>query len=1141
MSMVERMPPDSTDTIYPIKRYSDQAAKKLSNFIVPKRHTGKERLKRSRANNNLYPVPRGKMILNTVRLQGRYRNTLSLRACMLILVVFAATTVVEAEGLDEPAEFDIPAQGLDSALLAFSEQGKIQVVVSTDAVSGRETEGVEGEHTPREALEHLLANAGLTYSAVGLETVAVSTAEDEPPGKAQAAPSAILMVQASTNDKIDPAEESIDSPTDEAADRRSHTLEFDASTGRFEITDEIIVRGSRRNLAIRRSEDDFQPFVVIDKDEIQRSGIADLDDFLRARLTSNVSPASSATSFSAANQSTVNLRGLGLDETLILVNGRRLPRVVRDGSFQQGDLNGIPLSIVERIEVLPATVAGIYGGGATGGAVNIILRSDYRGLELGFNYDNTFDTDSAVKEFTATGGFSLEDGKIDILFSTAYQDSNELLNGDRPFFQEARGQALANDPDQIINGRFPPTGATTNVFGISGPLVLDDGTPLNSDRTSVPYGYAGAASDGGAALLGNAGNYNLDFPNDYGRDGLRRSLLNDPTVYSLSLNVNREFTPWLNVYFDSLYRVNEGNFRTNDNAAGRIVLVPGDAPNNPFDNFVLVNVPLIGLDASTRTDSESLQLAIGFVADLPENWALSGDISWSQTDSETVSGRPLTTSNFNDAYTSGTVDVFSDFNSFTPDYSGFFREQPGRISSGSGELLNFSLRGSGPLFELPGGSVNGSFLIEQFNEEVDTGIVSAANAAGTGDRAQTATSPASQRVRSVFGEILFPFVSKKNTRPGLQTLEATISARYDSYENEVVPDFIQGFQAFDIGASIPSFNLSSIEFSGQGLTFGLRYAPIDDVTFRASFASGIKPPTLRELQPFLLEDTFFFLSDPQRGGTSSLIGPVDVVRRGNPELEPEDSETISVGAIVVPRSVEGLRVSIDYVRIEKEGEVTTVRDQFLLDNEALFTDRIVRGPLEPDAPSDFTAGPIELFNATSLNRSRTKVESIDFQLRYGFRSEHAGQFDLNIVGTHNLGFETQDTPDADVIDSVDLFAGPIEWLGNARIDWEKGSWRAGWVTQYVGSYSVLNSTELASETLGGAKLAIVGRDRIPSQFFHDAYVGYRSDLLGADLSFTVRNISNQYEIVPFAVTGVGFAPPLDPRLRSYVFSLKKSF
>ena len=1082
------------------------------------------------------------MILNTVRLQGRYRNTLSLRACMLILVVFAATTVVEAEGLDEPAEFDIPAQGLDSALLAFSEQGKIQVVVSTDAVSGRETEGVEGEHTPREALEHLLANAGLTYSAVGLETVAVSAAEDEPPGKAQAASSAILMAQASTNDKADLAEESTDSSTDDAADRRNHTLEFDASTARFEITDEIIVRGSRRNLAIRRSEDDFQPYVVIGKEEIQKSGVSDLDDFLRTRLPSNNSPASNATGFNGQNTSRVDLRGLGIDETLILINGRRAPRVFRGGSFEQGDLNGIPLSIVERIEVLPATAAGVYGGGATGGAINIVLRSDYRGLELGFNYDNTFDADSAIKEFVATGGLSLEGGKTDILFSASYQDSNELFVGDRPFAERQRSIGLANDPNQIINAGFPPAGATTNIFGIFGPLVLDDGTPLNSDRTFVPYGYAGAASDGGVALLSNAGNYNLDLPNDMGREGLRRSLLNDPTVYSLSLNVTREFNPWLDVYFDSLYRVNEGSFRVNDNGANRLLLIPGDAPNNPFDNFVFVSIPLIGLEGATKSESETLQLALGFVSKLPGDWALSGDLSWSESNTDSVSTTPLTTSNLSDAYTTGVVDVFSDFNAFEPNYSVFLRQQPATTSSHGNELLNFSLRASGPLFRLPGGLATGSFLVEQVIEEVGTGIRTTSNPSGAGSPSQSALAPASQRIRSVYGEVLFPLLGEKNSIKGVRLLEATIAARYDWYKSDVISDFISGFQAFEPGEPVPSFDLATIDDSGEGLTFGLRYAPFEDITFRTSFATGLKPPNLRELQPFFAMDTFTFVADPQRGNVGTVIGPLDTVRGGNPDLNAEESETLSAGLIFTPRFLDGFRCSIDYVRIEKDGEISPgITDQFLLDNEAQFPNRIVRGPLEADAPADYTAGPILLLNTSALNREFTKVESIDFQLGYQFETK-GGDFDFNLIGTRNLTFERQVNSEADKIDSVDLFGGPIEWLGNARLDWGKSNWRAGWVAQYVSSFSVLSPTASQNPTAAEPILNLQGRDRIPSQWFHDAYIGYESEALGADVSFTVRNIFDQYEPYPSAIPGAGgLAPTADPRLRSYVLSARMRF
>ena len=1140
--MVERMPPDSTDTIYPIKRYSDQAAKKLSNFVVPKRHTGKERLKRSRANNNLYPVPRGKMILNTVRLQGRYRNTLSLRACMLILVVFAATTVVEAEGLDEPAEFDIPAQGLDSALLAFSEQGKIQVVVSTDAVSGRETDGVEGEHTPREALEHLLANAGLTYSTVGLETVAVSAAEDESPGKAQAASSAILMAQASTNDKTDPAEESTDSPTDEAADRRSHTVEFDASTGRFEILDEIVVRGSKRNLGIRRSEDDFQPYVVINKEEISRSGVDDLDDFLRTRLPSNFSPGSNATSSSASNASLVNLRGLGVDETLILINGRRAPRVIVDGNFTQGDLNGIPLEFIERIEVLPATASGIYGGGATGGVINIVLRSDYKGLTISASYDNTFDTDSAIREITATGGWSLEDGKTNVLFSASYSDSNELLAGDRPFLAESRAAAIRNAPDRVLDGPAPPQGSTTNIRGLLGPLVFDDGRELGSDRTFVPIGYAGFASDNGELLLQNAGQFNLDFPQDASFGGARTSLLNNPEVYSLSLNVTREMTSWLGLYVDSLYRVNEGRFQVSDSSASRFVVLPGDAPSNPFDNFLIATIPLVGLEGQRVSESKTLQIATGFIATLPNNWGISGDVSWTDSESDFASTNPLTNSFLPLAYIDGSVDVFSDLNAFLPDYSDFFLSQPASTASGEGNSLDISLRASGPLFELSGGAVSGSFLVQRLSEEQGVLLSRTVDESGNGDFILGAGSPAESTVNSIYGEFLVPIIGPANARPGFELLEVTLAGRYDDYEAIVASDFLSSRQVIDLTVGVQPFDLRTIDYSGEGFTFGVRYSPIDAITLRTSFATGFKPPTVRELQPWLQEDIFGFIADPERGGTFLLAGPFDRVVGGNIDLEPEESETLSVGVILTPPTLPNLRFSVDYIAIDKNSEISgTVDEEFVLENIEDFPERVQRDPLEPDAPPNFTAGPITFLDVSSINLAATSVRAIDFQADYLLETDRFGEFDFSVIGTRNLEFSIQNTPESDVVEFVDKSGSPIKWQGNIAVDWQKDQWKAGWNAQYVGSYSVLSSFESMDDDRTADRIELVGQSRVPSQVFHDAYVGYRFDDWNAEVAVTVRNIFEQYEVQPEETSSVGLWSPFDPRLRTYKIRVRKSF
>src|SRR5262249_10456959 len=131
---------------------------------------------------------------------------------------------------------------------------------------------------------------------------------------------------------------------------------------------EILVEGSRSlNTDIRRSEDSPQPYVVFEREEIQRSQSINLGDFLSARLPMNTSAAQYSGFVNGASvTSSVNLRGLGTNQTLILVDGRRMPGWSSQSTPSQADLNGIPLSAIERIEVLPSTAGGIYGGSATG-------------------------------------------------------------------------------------------------------------------------------------------------------------------------------------------------------------------------------------------------------------------------------------------------------------------------------------------------------------------------------------------------------------------------------------------------------------------------------------------------------------------------------------------------------------------------------------------------------------------------------------------------------------------------------------------------------------------------------------------------------------------------------------------------------
>lgn len=249
----------------------------------------------------------------------------------------AAAAQDAASGQPGRHRFEIPAGEATTALQDYAKQSGKQVLFDYDAVKGRATAAVSGEMTDATALQRLLRGSGLKVTSADGTTVTVG------PERARATPGESLAARGGRN--------------------RGSSWGDDTVPAGLAGISEILVVGSRsQNVDIRRSEDDPQPYVVFDKEEIEASNATSLEDFFRSRLPMNTQqePINQRSSMDESsvygNISEINLRGLGANQTLILVDGRRAPRVVRSGSagfdFSQADINGIPLSAIERVEVL---------------------------------------------------------------------------------------------------------------------------------------------------------------------------------------------------------------------------------------------------------------------------------------------------------------------------------------------------------------------------------------------------------------------------------------------------------------------------------------------------------------------------------------------------------------------------------------------------------------------------------------------------------------------------------------------------------------------------------------------------------------------------------------------------------------------
>ena len=346
----------------------------------------------------------------------------------LALCLFAAGLPASAGApATERTPINIPAQDLESALRLLAKERDLQVIYRSELVGRLRTAGAAGNLTALEALNRLLNGTGLTFRHLNDQTVTIVPVDDRTATGFETGRAALSAGEPKDIHEISGpgvmrlARSDVDSAQDANGGIRTGNDEVPTESSKG--VPEMLVKGKRSsNIDIRRTEDDVQPYVVFTAEDIERSMAGSLDQFLMSRLPMNTSQYRADDIVSiplTGNISSINLRGLGPNQTLILVNGRRLPGVSTSSDLTQPDINGIPMSSVARIEVLPSTAGGIYGGGATGGVINIVTRKDYSGLDLNLSYGNAFDTDAAQRRFDASAGFNLESGRTRILISAS--------------------------------------------------------------------------------------------------------------------------------------------------------------------------------------------------------------------------------------------------------------------------------------------------------------------------------------------------------------------------------------------------------------------------------------------------------------------------------------------------------------------------------------------------------------------------------------------------------------------------------------------------------------------------------------------------------------------------------------------------
>jgi len=487
-------------------------------------------------------------------------NITCLRAVALVFIAgllgFEPAVYARAADLKSIHKFSIPAQSLDTALLAFSDQAKVQVLMQGGAKADAQSSGAVGELISLDALTAILRNTGFRYQQIDRETVAIVAAGSQLSKTSINADKEMRPIRVAQSGPPSPQDSGQSSRSSTESTQNSKNQSTPSSEGKENESklEQVVVTGTN----IRGEEPVGSPLKVYTREDLDQSGAATLDQFGR-QMPENFSSADTISNFASNSQFTkfsnggggafagagFDLHGLGASATLTLLNGHRLAGGNIDGSFV--DISQIPLSIVDRIEVLPDGASAIYGADAVAGVVNIITRKDFDGAQSEIRYAGA--TAGGAVEITGSQLLGHSWGSGNFLLNYEYDKQDGLDASQRDYIGDQGGPfglIPQNRRNSVFVSGSQNVGADTT---ISGDAIYSERNHLqqvtdNGSYPSIGQLLQGAVLSGSTRQSGLAltvdhalfSDWHLDLHGNYSR--VRQANTEVSSVAFPALNFN---------------------------------------------------------------------------------------------------------------------------------------------------------------------------------------------------------------------------------------------------------------------------------------------------------------------------------------------------------------------------------------------------------------------------------------------------------------------------------------------------------------------------------------------------------------------------------------------------------------------------
>ncbi|NRB22695.1 TonB-dependent receptor [Shewanella sp.] len=819
-----------------------------------------------------------------------------------------------------------------------------------------------------------------------------------------------------------------------------------ASAQESQAVERIQVTGSK----IKRTDmEAASPVSIITAADISASGITNIENLLQ-RMSFSAGSAGNATNayWTSGGYGTaqVNLRGLGIKRTLVLLNGRR---VVGGGTGANSsvDLNMIPTSMIERIEVLKDGASAIYGADAVAGVVNIITKKEFDGAELDVKVGMTDKGDGENHDISLTIGGEFDKGNS--VFNISYSKTSAIRQSDRidcakygtkqgtfECFGSSTsegGRALLADGSQVQFNQDPDTDANGNNYG-------DYDASIHSFEW-IPY--LNAVSPMERINLSNFTNYNI----------------NDS----------------LQLYVEASYSNRRGEQIVTPRNGFKGIKVDADFKYNPTGQDVEfqkrrnteLGAPFFFQETNTFRVVTGLQgfLDNGWEWDISYNYGRNtGTDGWTfdidpDKAAQTLNDSICTYDNSN-GIPCGDWFGKDELSQDVIDYVKYRRE-----GTGGNEMRVFSASLNGYLLDMPAGELGFAIGAENRSEKGWRNPDSTVLNNGLEDAIS-----GSYDVNEVFAELSVPLISDVYLA---ESVALELAARYSDYST--------------VGAET-TYKL------------GLTWKVNDELMVRGVVSTAFRAPVITELFGGTNGENLRTI-DPCENATGNIATncladgvPANFEQDGttiltsvggNPELGAETADTTTLGLVWQPSYVEGLSATVDYFNIEIEDAITSVNgsDTLKLCYEnpvanAKFCDTFSRHPV---------TNQVDELNQRPVNAAVEKVSGIDFNTAYTF-TLFGLDSSANLDITHLLTHESTPFSGEETIDKVGYITEDqgsyTEWRGNLSYSVMTDDWSATYSLRYIGAADDVNGSD--NDPLGKSVDAVTYSDVSASYYYSEA-------------------------------------------------------